>query len=92
MSCYNEYLFLCRSAAAAAPEQTEVQQISAPSSPQKPSGFRLFQSGNNSGANNNTSPAQNQNNAQQNQQPPTQPNGILKNSYDRDAMSRVGQR
>ena len=23
---------------------------------------------------------------------PPQPNGILKNSYDRDAMSRVGQR
>ena len=68
--------------------QQQQQQTSAavPNSPQKPGGFRLFQSSNNSSNNsgNNQPPQSSTSNAQ--------PNGILKNSYDRDAMSRVGQR
>ena len=77
------------------------------SSPQKPGGFKFFQSSNNNGNSNNqnssTSSANVVGQAQQNQPnsgaphhtnvpPPQQPNGILKNSYDREAMSRVGQR
>ena len=64
---------------------TSNQNAATPGSPQKPGGFRLFQSSNNSSSSN----------QQQQQQSSTnnaQPNGILKNSYDREAMSRVGQR
>ena len=57
----------------------------APGSPQKPGGFRLFQSSNNNSSGNQPQQQSSVNSA-------AQPNGILKNSYDREAMSRVGQR
>ena len=74
--------------------QEEVNN-SANNSPQKSgNGFKLFQS--NQDPNQQVSPPQNgsmspSGSGGQAQAPP-QPNGILKNSYDRDAMSRVGQR
>ena len=65
---------------------------SANNSPQKSgNGFKLFQS--NQSANQTVSPPQNGSMSPSTNAPaPAQPNGILKNSYDRDAMSRVGQR
>lgn len=74
---------------------------SANNSPQKSgSGFKLFQSNHNGGnPNQQVSPSQNGSMSPSTATagaggPPQapQPNGILKNSYDRDAMSRVGQR
>ena len=88
-----QYIFFYRDAETAnntsSSNNQQQQQTSAaamPNSPQKPGGFRLFQSSNNSSNNsgNNQPPQSSTSNAQ--------PNGILKNSYDRDAMSRVGQR
>ena len=65
-------------------------------SPQKSSGgFKLFQS-NHNGPSQQISPPQNcsMSPTTTTTTPTAQapPNGILKNSYDRDAMSRVGQR
>ena len=82
------FLLFCRAT-------TEEVNHSNTNSPQKSSGgFKLFQS-NHNGPSQQVSPPQNgsmspgTNNAPSTQAPP---NGILKNSYDRDAMSRVGQR
>jgi hypothetical protein len=54
----------------------------------------LFQSSSNNSGNNSSNHVQQpqQQAIAQPQQPPQPINGILKNSYDRDAMSRVGQR
>ena len=95
MTCKSAYLtnlfsLFCRN---------EEVNNSANNSPQKSgNGFKLFQS-NHNGANQAVSPPQNGSMSPSNGAPgpgpaaaPPQPNGILKNSYDRDAMSRVGQR
>ena len=78
------YIFFYRDAETANNTSSNNQQTAAmPNSPQKPGGFRLFQSSSNNSSSGNNQPQSSTN---------AQPNGILKNSYDRDAMSRVGQR
>ena len=72
--------------------EMEVVNAAPPPPVQKLPGFRFFSSGGNSGNPASPSKAAAQPPPPPPAQPARQPNGILKNNYEKEAMNRVGQR